>query len=102
MSLFRKFKDTTGKASMICTKNDNVNCYDCKLGFNYEASLFKTNGFNHKCSYGDLEVEAFIESLGATDTKNMSDIRRWVFMNENTKIDVYSFGGSKEIHIVKH
>lgn len=101
VSLFKLFKNSK-VASMICQRNDLTNDYDCKLGFDNESNLFKNNGFKYKASYCDNEFNTFIESLGAVDTKKVSDVRRWVVMDDkNNNIDVYSFGGSSEVHIVK-
>lgn len=102
MSLFDLFKNTKTVASIICIKNESANCYDCKMGFNYEGALIKTNGFKYSDSFCDAEVKAFIKSIGAIDTEDLNDVSRWIFMEKNPNIDIYSFGKSREIHLIKH
>lgn len=105
MSFFNSFKKAKSVASIVCVKNDTKNCYDCKMGYDFEANLFEYDGFKERANFCNSEVESFIKSLGATDTKNMADTERWIFMdnpiNPINKINVHSFDGSKEIHITK-
>jgi hypothetical protein len=105
MSLFTLFKNTKTAASIICEKNDVTNDYDCKIGFDTENTLFKTNGFKHKESFCNSQVETFIQSLGAIDTGNVTYLKRWIFFENNKNngfIDIYSFNRSREIHIIKY
>ena len=99
MSVFELFKKSKTATSMICNKMKKTGNYECELGFDYEICLLKNNGFKHKDTYNTKQVENFISELGAHDLKGNS-IKRWVFM-DNDKINVYSFGNSEEIHIVK-
>lgn len=99
--IFYKFKNAN-KASMICVKNETLQNYDCKLGFDTEANLFRHNKFEYKSSVCEKEVNDFIKSLGAIDTKDVSDIKRWVVINDKSNVDIYSFGGSSEIHFTKN
>lgn len=99
--MFNKFKSAK-KASMICEKNENTGCYDCKMGFDSEAQLFRTNGFKYTDSVCDNEMDAFIKSLGAYDSKDVSDVKRFVVLDNKSNTDIYNFGGSTEIHFTKN
>ena len=100
-TLFKLFRDTKSAASMICIKNKETGNYDCKLGFDYESKLFANNNFKHKQNFSQPELENCIEKLGAIDTHDVTDVKRWVLMENPDNIDVYNFGGSAEIHIIK-
>ncbi len=100
MSLFKLLKNSK-KASMICVKDDQTDKYDCKMGFDTESKLFKDDKFEHKQSFCSSEFTSLVESLGAIDTKDVMDVKRWVTMDAKSNIDIYSFGGSSEVHIVK-
>lgn len=98
MSLFQKFKDVNF-ASMICEKNEETGKYNCKMGYDCEANLFKNNKFEHSGTYSKEELEKFlINDLNATDCKD--GIKRWVIM-DNDHTNIYSFGNGMEIHVTK-
>lgn len=99
-SLFTKFIESRGTTSMICEKLPNSDKYECRLGFDCEANLLKTNKFEPKESYSKQELENFLQKdLGAQNTHD--GINRWVIMDNKHNSKIYSFGGDEEVHVVK-
>lgn len=99
-SIFDKFKRAK-KASMICTELvDDPDHYTCKMGFDSEAVLIRTNGFTQKQTVCAQEIDQFLESLGAVKLPTTNRISNNQWVSDNPR--VYIFGtNAKEIHIVK-
>lgn len=103
-SLFTKFVEANGMASLICEKNSVSELYECKLGFDCESNLLKTKKFEPVQSYSKQELEIFLTNdLGAINT-NINDPNKWVIMDKNKLHNqIYSFGqDSEEYHIIKN
>jgi hypothetical protein len=100
MSFFELFKKTKTYASIICEKDEKLNKYNCKMGLDYEANLFKNNKFEYNDQICESQLEDFLRSLDGEPILLSSGKKDWVFLN-NDNIEVHSFGNNSEIHIVK-
>ncbi len=84
---------------MICTKLIDQQQYICKLGFDSEVVLFRTNGFTQTQNVCAQEIDQFLESMGAVKLEDRPK-REWVSFNP--RLDIYTFGTTEpEIHVVK-
>lgn len=91
-------------ASMVCEKEELSNKFDCQLYFGNGVRLSKYIHIDHREKLCDKEMHDFIKSLGAVDTseydkKHINDTKRWIF-KEKSRVKIYSFDNSKEIHFV--
>lgn len=103
MSLFELFKSAKNVVTLVCEKSKDSNEYDCKLGFDYESFLMRTNGYKHKGKYTESELTNFIEKDLSAKRVDFLNTKGWIVLNEynDTHIDYFGNDDENEIHITK-
>jgi hypothetical protein len=94
------FRQAKGCASMVCEYDNYAKNFTCSFGNDCEANIRRCGGYKHHGTYTRAELANFFHSLGAIDTKQKTDLHRWIFMQE-TNMEILSFGNSTAIHLTK-
>lgn len=103
MSLFELFKSANNVVTLVCEKSKDTDEYNCKLGFDYESFLMRTNGYKHKGKYSKSDLTNFIEKDLSAKKVDLLNTKGWVVLDEHNDIHINYFGNDdeNEIHITK-
>jgi hypothetical protein len=100
MSVLKMFQQAKGCASLICEYNSETANFNCSYGNDCKENIIKNGGYKHHGTYTQKEIIFFFHCLGAIDTKQTTNLHRWIF-TQGTHMDILSFGNSTEIHLTK-